>query len=137
MIKCFIRFFPFYIILIFSQTMLKIILAILAIWLLIQLIVLGYFGIWGPFKFIHTNRLSKFPGNAKEYHLENIEPLADSPLKGKHLLFLGSSVTYGSASMGVSMCDYLNILDGCEITKEAVSGTTLTDNSSSSYLLLL
>lgn len=114
--------------------MIKIIIAIIAVWILIQLIVIGYFGIWGPFKFIHANRLSKIPGNAKEYHLENIKPLADSPLKGKHLLFLGSSVTYGSASLGVSMCDYLSVLDGCETTKEAVSGTTLTDNSSSSYL---
>ena len=49
-------------------------------------------------------------------NIENIEPLADSPLKGKHLLFLGSSVTYGSASLGVSMCDYLSVLDGCETT---------------------
>ena len=28
-------------------------------------------------------------------------------LKGKTLVFLGSSVTYGSASGGWSMCDYL------------------------------
>ncbi len=58
----------------------------------------------------------------------------DFPLKSKRLLFLGSSVTYGSAAAGVSMADDIRILDGCQVVKEAVSGTTLADRDSSSYL---
>ena len=69
-------------------------------------------------------------GNASEYHLENITPQESSPLRGKRLLFLGSSVTYGAASMGVSMVDYIRVLDGCTV----VSGTTLADKDSDSYL---
>lgn len=57
-----------------------------------------------------------------------------SPLKGKALLFLGSSVTYGSAAGGVSMADDIRIMDGCRVVKETVSGTTLADRSPDSYL---
>ena len=48
--------------------------------------------------------MAKLPGNAEQYHLENVEPLADSPLKGKTICFLGSSVTNGSASICVAVC---------------------------------
>ena len=34
--------------------------------------------------------------------LEKVEVLKDSPLKGKRIGFLGSSITYGSAAQGVS-----------------------------------
>lgn len=57
-----------------------------------------------------------------------------SPLKGKHILFLGSSVTYGSASGGVSMADMLAARCGFTLTKEAVSGTTLVDSDAHSYV---
>lgn len=55
-------------------------------------------------------------------------------LKGKTVIFLGSSVTYGSASGGVSFADFLEKEDGIISVKEAVSGTTLVDNDSSSYV---
>ena len=55
-------------------------------------------------------------------------------LEGKNYLFLGSSVTYGSASGGYSMADCLKETEGCKIYKEAVSGTTLVNNGSSSYV---
>ena len=58
----------------------------------------------------------------------------DSPLCRKHVIFLGSSVTYGSASNGISFADYIAIRNGCSITKEAVSGTTLTDDEPLSYI---
>lgn len=77
---------------------------------------------------------SLLPGNAAKYHLDKVEPLESSPLQGKRLLFLGSSVTYGAGGMGVSMADYIGVRDKCQVVKEAVSGTTLADTSSSSYL---
>ena len=117
-----------------KKKVVKIVLIIVAVYMLVSLVAVGYFGLWGPFKFLNDMRMSDIPGNAEEYHLENVTPLENSPLKGKKILFLGSSVTYGSASMQTSMADYIGVLDGCETTKEAVSGTTLADNNASSYL---
>ena len=88
---------------------------------------------FGPLGFIKENKIRKAPGNAEQYHLENVKPLADSPLAGKQLLFLGSSVTAGDASLGVSMADYIAKLDGCTVIKEAVSGTTLAGTGKSTY----
>ncbi len=70
------------------------------------------------------------PGNAEEYSVKFVEPLTDSPLKGKNILFLGSSVTYGDASQGESFVEYLEKLDGINATKNAVSATTLIDEFS-------
>ena len=53
---------------------------------------------------------------------------------GRHLVFLGSSVTYGSAANGVSFADYLGKRNRWSITKEAVSGTTLVDTGADSYI---
>ena len=55
-------------------------------------------------------------------------------LQGKTVVFLGSSVTYGSASGGWSMCDYLAEKCGCQSVKWAVSGTTLADIEEGSYV---
>lgn len=56
------------------------------------------------------------------------------PLDGKTFMFLGSSVTYGSASGGKSFVDFIRIQGNCNVIKEAVSGTTLVDNDDSSYV---
>ena len=53
---------------------------------------------------------------------------------GKHIVFLGSSVTYGAASNGVSFVDFLAEKTGCRVTKEAVSGTMLVDDAPDSYI---
>lgn len=55
-------------------------------------------------------------------------------LHGKTVVFLGSSVTLGTASGGWSMCEYL--AENCECTsvKWAVSGTTLADFKETSYV---
>lgn len=45
----------------------------------------------------------------------------------KKIVFLGSSVTYGSAADGYSMCDYVKEKIGAIVEKWAISGTTLTD----------
>lgn len=58
-------------------------------------------------------------------------------LKGSTVLFLGSSVTYGAASGGISFADL--IAERCEMNciKEAVSGTTLADIDDNSYVARL
>ena len=55
-------------------------------------------------------------------------------LKNKTVLFLGSSVTYGSAAGGVSFADLMADECGVISVKEAVSGTTLADRDDSSYV---
>ena len=55
-------------------------------------------------------------------------------LKNKTVFFLGSSVTYGSASGGVSFADIMVDACGINCIKEAVSGTTLSDIDKSSYV---
>ena len=60
-----------------------------------------------------------------------------SKLNGKRILFLGSSVTYGAAAGGRSFVDELAARTGCEVVKEAVSGTTLADIAPKSYVARL
>ena len=67
--------------------------------------------------------------NDKKYSATNVTQREDSPLKGKTIYWLGSSVTYGSASEGESMADYLQALTGCISKKDAVSGTTIFDDN--------
>jgi len=52
----------------------------------------------------------------------------------KKIVFLGSSVTYGSAAGGVSFADIICQKNGYDMIKEAVSGTTLVDEDDSSYV---
>ena len=72
-----------------------------------------------------TGKFSK--GNDVRYDAEHTETLPVSLLKGKKIIFLGSSVTYGSASGGESFVEYLQKRDGIIPVKEALSGTTLVD----------
>ena len=55
-------------------------------------------------------------------------------LQNKTVLFLGSSVTYGSAAGGISFVDILGEMCGVNCIKEAVSGTTLVDINEKSYI---
>lgn len=66
--------------------------------------------------------------NAAGYSVAEVERREDSPLADKTIYWLGSSVTYGSASGQESMADFLSALTGCKSVKEAVSGTTLYDD---------
>ena len=52
----------------------------------------------------------------------------------KRIIFLGSSVTFGSASGGISFADIICEKNGYEMIKEAVSGTTLVDSDDQSYV---
>ncbi|MDE7282511.1 MAG: SGNH/GDSL hydrolase family protein [Lachnospiraceae bacterium] len=94
----------------------------------------GYQWSWGPFNKLHDIKTSNLPGNAKQYDLKQAMYVENSPLGGKRIVFLGSSVTYGASSKGVSFADYISVRNNCEIIKEAVSGTTLVDNGRSSYI---
>lgn len=94
----------------------------------------GYQWSWGPFMKLHDFKTSALEGNGEKYSLDNAAPNADSPIEGKTVLFLGSSVTYGSASSGVSFADYIGKRDGCTVIKSAVSGTTLVESGINSYV---
>lgn len=73
-------------------------------------------------------------GNSGKYSLNDTPPVSDSPINGKTVIFLGSSVTAGYGSLGVSFADFLGKTDGINVIKEAVSGTTLVDVKKSSYV---
>lgn len=94
----------------------------------------GYAWNWGPFAKLHDIKTARLPGNGEEYALEQVTAKTDSILNGKTVVFLGSSVTYGAASQGISFADYLEKQDGCTAVKEAVSGTTLVDEGVDSYI---
>ncbi len=98
---------------------------ILSIFLILIIAAGGYVG----------NMLGVFnEGNYGEYSLKNTEAISDSPLNGKTIIFLGSSVTFGYGSLGVSFADFLEKSDGITAIKEAVSGTTLVDVKNNSYV---
>lgn len=75
-----------------------------------------------------------FDGNSGTYSFEQIQAMQDSPLKGKNICVLGSSVIYGSASNGVAVAEYLAHRYACMVTKSAVSGTTLCSIGANSYV---
>ena len=95
----------------------------------ILLVVIFVSGIYVSNMFGFFNR-----GNYGEYSLKNTDTVQDSPIKDKTIIFLGSSVTYGYGSMGVSFADFLEKTDGIIAIKEAVSGTTLVDVKGNSYV---
>ena len=74
------------------------------------------------------------PGN---YGGSATKKTANSPLAGKKLIFLGSSVTKGFAARGRSFVDMIAESTGASCVKEAVSGTTLVDNGERSYVARL
>ena len=72
-----------------------------------------------------------------KYNPENLEKVKNSPLKGKNIVFLGSSVTKGFAAYGKSFVDMIAARTGANCVKEAVSGTTLVDDNAKSYVARL
>ncbi len=57
----------------------------------------------------------------------------ESPLKGKTIYWLGSSVTYGASSNGEAVADYIQALTGCTSVKNAVNSTTINGTGNNSY----
>lgn len=78
--------------------------------------------------------LANKPGNAAEYSVSSAEANPDSPLQGKTIIFLGSSVTEGHGACGTSFVEYFEKIDGVIPIKEAVGGTTLVTMGSDSYI---
>ena len=74
------------------------------------------------------------PGNDASYSPHHQQPNRRSPLQGKVLFCLGSSISSGFSAGGVSFLDYLARIDGCQIIQETVSATTLADRGYFSYL---
>ncbi len=98
---------------------------ILSIFLILVIIAGGYVG----------NMLGVFnEGNYGDFTLKDTASVSDSLINGKTVIFLGSSVTFGYGSLGVSFADFLEKTDGIIAVKEAVSGTTLVDVKSNSYV---
>ena len=54
-----------------------------------------------------------------------------SKLKGRNILFLGSSITYGSGAWGISVADYVGVRNGANVKKNAQNGTNLAKPSGS------
>lgn len=73
-------------------------------------------------------------GNSGKYSLENVQKLDNSPISNKNIIFLGSSVTLGKGARDISFVDYIGKRDSVNVTKEAVSGTTLVDKGKDSYI---
>ncbi len=78
--------------------------------------------------------LKLLKGNDLKYSLNNVKTNPKSKLKGLTIGFLGSSITYGAMSLGISFVDYLKKIEGINVIKEAVSGTTLVDDKEDSYI---
>ena len=80
-------------------------------------------------------------GNSHQFDLKRYAEDENSMLKGKKILFLGSSITLGTGTKttGVtgeymSFADYLRQIDGVDAEKEAVSGTTISRVATDNYV---
>ena len=68
--------------------------------------------------------------------LDTVEPIR-SDLRGKRLFVLGSSVTWGFASGGVALPEFLAQRFGLQVTKDAVNGTSLAGDGADTYVARL
>lgn len=108
--------------------------AILLVLVIIGMLLFTALRGFGPGNYLYEQSLKKLPGNSATYDFDKIELLEDNPLEGKHLCILGSSVVFGAASLQNSIGEYFQHRLGMDLTKEAVSGTTLADKGGSSYV---
>ena len=110
----------------------KVLIIVLAVVLLIGVGGFAAYKIFGSK--VLTVILANKPGNASEYSVEAVEENPESPLRGKTIIFLGSSVTDGYGACGTSFVEYLEKIDGVNGIKEAVGGTTLVTTGTDSYI---
>lgn len=101
-----------------------VVIVIVAVFLILQLVEPFFFKIYVP----------NLPGNSEEYAAENVKLDENSPLNGKTIIFLGSSVTDGIGGDGTSFVEYFAEKDGVNAIKEAVPGTTLVTQDETSYI---
>jgi len=105
-----------------------------AAYALLSVGMLGAFAGIGPMKGLQKMRMERKPGNSDEFSADRAEKLDHSPLEGKNIVFLGSSVTYGAHSLGESFVEFLAKRNGFTYVKEAVSGTTLATKYGRNYV---
>lgn len=98
---------------------------------IIGFFVLSSFLLFAYFKIKGSGVFKK--GNKEEYSVEKTESIK-STLTGKTFYFLGSSVTYGAASKGEAMAEFLAKKHGAVCVKEAISGTTFSRQKKNSYI---
>lgn len=67
------------------------------------------------------------PGNDKIYNPSKLTAYENSPIEGKTVLFLGSSVTQGYGGGNISFVDYIEKLDSVHAIKEVMGGTTVAN----------
>lgn len=79
-------------------------------------------------------KYARLEGNRARYNPDRVPVDPESPLWGRRIIFLGSSVTEGFASCNCSFVEYLARRDGVIPYKETVSGTTLVTRDERSYL---
>lgn len=106
-----------------KKRIVRIIIILLAILLLLWLALKIYIS-------IEERKRADMPSNADKYNADQLTKHSGSPLEGKIIIFLGSSVTYGAAAEGQSFVELFDAVDGVNAIKEAVSGTTLVDKTS-------
>lgn len=87
-------------------------------------------------KVITVTTAAYIDGNASKYDpaaSKNLVALNKdcARLEGRNLLFWGSSITYGSASGGISFADYVGVRNGAIVKKNAQGGTNLAKPSGS------
>lgn len=117
-----------------KKSKVKMIIIGIAVFLFVEWIFIGYRFNYGPFKTLGNIRMGNLPGNNELYDMKHVESVRDTTLSDTTILFLGSSVTYGSASLQQGIPEYFEKRFGMNVIKEAVSGTTLVDNGKSSYI---
>ena len=74
-------------------------------------------------------------GNSDCFGPDYVSFDVNSPLAGRKIAFLGSSITAGFAAKDISFVDYLAAKDGVVTTKSAISGTTLAGLTEEGYLM--
>ena len=79
-------------------------------------------------------RIAGLAGNDEQYDVSHTVLDQNSKLKGKTIIFLGSSVTFGAASLEQSFVEYLAAAEGIIPIKAAVSGTTLVTSEENNYI---
>lgn len=102
--------------------------------ILLSVLLAGYLAVQGYIA-LETKKRADAPGNASEYDASQLQANEASVLRGKSILFLGSSVTEGAAAESQSFVELFSALDGVNAIKEAQSGTTLADKTSLPALL--
>lgn len=73
-------------------------------------------------------------GNLPQYSPRYQKNDPFSPLRGKKIVFLGSSITAGMGALNNSFTDYLAASDGINAIKLAKSGTTLAGEDKNTYV---